>query len=266
MTADNIRTGEGVRPRLLDLFCCAGGAGMGYHQAGFDVVGVDIRPQPRYPFGFIQADVLGLDAAWVASFDAVHASPPCQAHSSISRVSGRQEHHVDRIEETRDLLEASGKPWVMENVVGAPLRDPFMLCGTMFGLQTSCGAELRRHRLFETNWFIGLVPPCQHGSAVVGVYGGHAHDRRRKTITVTGSTPQQNVVRNRSRLTFPVHEAQRAMGIDWMTMVGLSQAIPPAYTRFIGERLIEHVGVSHARPSGQFPINQSAALSPKDDA
>jgi DNA (cytosine-5)-methyltransferase 1 len=211
---------------------------MGYHQAGFDVVGVDIRPQPRYPFEFVQADCLTLDRDFIAGFDAIHASPPCQAHSSISRVSGRQQHHVDRIEETRALLSASGKPWIMENVVGAPLRDPFMLCGTMFGLGTSCGAELRRHRLFESNWFVGLVPECNHGGSVVGVYGGHAHDRRRKTITVTGSTPQQNVVRNRSRLTFPVHEAQRAMGIDWMTMAGLSQAIPPAYTRWIGERLM----------------------------
>jgi DNA (cytosine-5)-methyltransferase 1 len=234
---------------------------MGYHQAGFDVVGVDIKPQPRYPFQFIRADCLTLDRAFIAGFDAIHASPPCQAHSSISRVSGRQESHVDRIPETRELLIASGLPWVMENVPGAPLRDPFMLCGTMFGLGTSCGAELRRHRLFETNWFVGLVPECAHGSAVVGVYGGHAHDRRRdvigvydtgapknagaehrrRTITVTGSTPQQNVIRNRSRLTFPVEEARRAMGIDWMTMAGLSQAIPPAYTRWIGERLLNHV-------------------------
>ncbi len=216
---------------------------MGYHQAGFEVVGVDIRPQPRYPFEFIQADCLTLDPDFVASFDAIHASPPCQAHSSISNVSGRQQHHVDRIPETRALLMASGRPWVMENVVGAPLRSPFMLCGTMFGLMTSCGAELQRHRLFETNWFIGLVPQCSHGvgTGVVGVYGGHAHDRRRKTITVTGSTAQQNVIKNRSRLTFPVGEAQRAMGIDWMTMAGLSQAIPPAYTKFIGERLLDHV-------------------------
>lgn len=223
--------------RVLDLFCCAGGAGMGYHRAGFEVVGVDILPQPRYPFKFIQADCLTLDREFLAGFDAIHASPPCQAHSTISRVSGRQAHHIDHIEETRALLEASGKPWVMENVVGAPLRDPFMLCGSMFGLGTSCGAELRRHRLFETNWFIGLVPECNHGGDMIGIYGGHAHDRRRKTITVTGSTPQMNVIKNRSRMTFPVEEARRAMGIDWMTMAGLSQAIPPAYTQWIGERL-----------------------------
>ncbi|CDX54541.1 conserved hypothetical protein [Mesorhizobium plurifarium] len=217
--------------KALDLFCCAGGAAMGLHRAGFEVVGVDVRPQPRYPFEFHQADALTYP---LNGFDFIWASPPCQAHSSISRVSGRQEHHVDRIEETRARLKASGLPWVMENVVGAPLRDPFMLCGTMFGLQTSCGAELRRHRIFEANWFIGLQPQCQHGESVVGVYGGHAHDRKRKTITVTGSTPQQNVIRNRSRLTFPVSEAKLAMGIDWMTMAELSQAIPPAYSEFIG--------------------------------
>lgn len=234
------------RPKLLDLFCCAGGAGMGYHLAGFDVVGVDIRPQRRYPFEFIQADCLSIDMDFIRSFDAIHASPPCQAHSKISRVSGRQEHHVDRIEETRALLEASGLPWIMENVEGAPLRDPFMLCGSMFGLGTSCGAQLRRHRLFETNWFVGLQPECSHGGSVVGVYGGHAHDRRRKTITVTGSTPQMNVIRNRSRLTFPVDEARRAMGIDWMTMAELSQAIPPAYTEFLGKRLLQHMQMQEA--------------------
>lgn len=213
---------------------------MGYHRAGFDVTGFDIKPQPRYPFAFVQCDALSVD---LSCFDAVHASPPCQAHSSISNVSGRQQHHVDLIPETRALLEASGKPWVMENVVGAPLREPFMLCGTMFGLRTSCGAELQRHRIFESNWFIGLQPQCQHGTSVIGVYGGHAHDRRR-TITVTGSTPQQNVVKNRSRLTFSIEEAKRAMGIDWMTMADLSQAIPPAYTEFIGRRLMDEVTIA----------------------
>lgn len=227
------------KPRALDLFCCAGGATRGLQMAGFHVTGVDIRPQPRYcGDAFFQADALEFP---LDGFDFIWASPPCQAHSSISRVSGRQEHHIDRIDETRDRLQASGLPWVMENVVGAPLRDPFMLCGTMFGLQTSCGAELQRHRLFETNWFIGLVPQCQHGEAVVGVYGGHAHDRRRKVISVTGSTPQQNVVRNRSRRTFAVEEARLAMGIDWMTMAELSQAIPPAYAEFIGREALREI-------------------------
>ena len=199
---------------------------MGYHQAGFDVVGVDVRPQPKYPFEFIQADALAIDPEFIASFDAIHASPPCQAHSSISNVSGRQHMHVDRIPETRELLIASGKPWVMENVPGAPLLNPFMLCGTMFGLGTSDGAELRRHRYFETNWWFGLVPSCLH---------------TKPTITVTGAVAQQNVVTNKVRRVFPAGEARRAMGIDWMAMPELSQAIPPAYTKFIGEQLLRHL-------------------------
>jgi DNA (cytosine-5)-methyltransferase 1 len=212
-----------VKPRLLDLFCCAGGAGMGYHQAGFEVVGVDIRPQPKYPFAFVMAEALSMDSA---GFDAIHASPPCQAHSTISHVSGRE--HVDLIPETRAFLERSGLPWVMENVPGAPLREPFLLCGTMFGLRTGCGAELRRHRYFETNWWVGLQPQCRH-------------DRSRATITVTGSVAQQNVVRNEERVTFSASETRRAMGIDWMTMADLSQAIPPAYTHFIGCQLLDHI-------------------------
>lgn len=165
---------QGRKPRLLDLFCCAGGAAMGYHQAGFDVVGVDVRPQPKYPFEFIQADCLTLDRGFVAGFDAVHASPPCQAHSSISNVSGNQHNHIDLIPQTRELLLAIDRPFVMENVPGAPLLNPFMLCGTMFGLGTS-------------------------------------------------------------------DEARRAMGIDWMAMPQLSQAIPPAYTRWIGRQLLAHM-------------------------
>lgn len=221
--------------KLLDLYCCAGGAAMGYHKAGFEIVGVDINPQRHYPFKFIQADALSIDPS---DFDAIHASPPCQVHSSISKVNGRQEHHIDMIPQTREYLKNSGKPWVMENVPGAPLENPFRLCGTMFGLATSCGAELRRHRFFETNWFEGETPPCNHNAAVIGVYGGHAHDRRR-TITVTGTVPQQNVIRNRSRHVFSIEEARRAMGIDWMPMSKLSQAIPPPYTAWIGHHLMD---------------------------
>lgn len=222
--------------RLLDLFCGAGGAGSGYHRAGFEVVGVDVKLQLRYPFEFIQADCLTLDPAFIAGFEAIHASPPCQAHTSLRKMWNAKE-HADLIPQTRALLEASGNPWVMENVPGAPLVAPFKLCGTMFGLQTPCGAELRRHRFFEANWFIGLQPECRHGlGAVASVFGGKIRDRCR-TITITGNTPQMNVERNRVRQTFTVDDARAAMGIDWMTMAGLSQAIPPAYTQFIGERL-----------------------------
>lgn len=209
--------------RLLDLYCKAGGASAGYAEAGFEVVGVDIRPQPKYPFAFVQADVLGLSGSFLDGFDAIHASPPCQAHSAITKVTGRP--HADLIPETRALLMASGKPWIIENVVGAPLVDPFLLCGTMFGLGTSCGAELRRHRLFEANWYVGLVPACQHGRGL--------------TITITGNTPQANVERNKVRVTFSAEEARRAMGVDWMAVAELKEAIPPAYTRWIGKRWLD---------------------------
>lgn len=216
-----------TRPKLLDLFCCAGGAGMGYHQAGFDVVGVDLAPQPRYPFEFVQADVLGLDPTWIASFDAIHASPPCQAHSALRTMHNARD-HADLVPQTREMLKASGLPWVMENVPGAPLEDPITLCGTMFGLGVD-DAELRRHRLFETSFHILLHPACQHGSRdVIGVYGEGIRDARRRQ----GS---------RGVPDFSIDQGRAAMGIDWMTTTELSQAIPPAYTRYLGERMLEHM-------------------------
>ena len=210
---------------------------MGYARAGFDVVGVDIRPMPRYPFEFVQADCLALDRAFLDRFDAIHASPPCQAHSTLRHMPTAKD-HPDLIPQTRALLTASGKPWIIENVPGAPLRNPVMLCGTMFGLVTECGAELRRHRLFETNWWVGLLPQCRHGASVIGVYGNGPHKARTRTITVTGSTPQQNVVRNQVRQTFSQDAARQAMGIDWMKRDELNQAIPPSYTEFLGRQLL----------------------------
>ena len=236
-----------AKPRLLDLFCCAGGAGMGYHRAGFDVVGVDIKPQPRYPFEFVQADALEYVERHGREFDAIHASPPCQAHTPLRKMWNARPHE-DLIPQTRELLHASKKLFVMENVPGAKLEwlpifgvYRLMLCGTMFNLQTECGAQLQRHRFFEMNWPHRAAPLCRHGrSGVVGVYGDHASDRRR-VVTVTGSTPQQNVNRNRSRKTYSIEDAQTAMGIDWMPMSKLSQAIPPAYTEFIGKQLLEAI-------------------------
>lgn len=230
------------RPKLLDLFCCAGGAGMGYHQAGFDVVGVDLRPQPRYPFEFIQADVLGLDPAFIASFDAIHASPPCQAHTAMKTMHNAKD-HADLVEPTRALLIASGKPWIMENVVGAPLKDPVLLCGTMFGLGID-DAELRRHRLFETSFSIPLVPECLHGQRdVIGVYGGHVRNRRRaRTIGVYGEGVRDSRRKfDKGVPDFSIDQGRIAMGIDWMTTAELSQAIPPAYTRWLGEELLSHM-------------------------
>jgi DNA (cytosine-5)-methyltransferase 1 len=223
-----------MKPRLLDLFCGAGGAGMGYHRAGFEVVGVDIKRQKNYPFTFIQGDALNPPIK-LSEFAAIHASPPCQAHTSLRKMWNKKPHD-DLIPATRRFLEESGLPWVMENVPGAPLKNPFRLCGTIFGLKTLCGAELRRHRYFENSGFFALTPECNHGRTVPGVYGGHIRDRCR-TITITGNTPQQNVVRNRVRQTFSIEAARVAMGIDWMNMSELSQAIPPAYTNFIGSQL-----------------------------
>lgn len=264
-------------PRLLDLFCGAGGAAMGYWRAGFEVVGVDIKPQPRYPFEMYCADALTFP---IEGFDAIHASPPCQRYTQALNLNpSRRAEHPDLMEPTRERLERSGLPWVMENVPGAPMRDAFILCGTMFGLRTPCGAELRRHRLFETNWEIGLVPACDHGTggtlAVTGtgapVSGGRtimvvgcvprdpAEEKRRRiqrTISVTGATPQRCIKTRvvtvagdhargggcsyaQCRETFSVDDARVAMGIDWMPMKALSQAIPPAYTEFIGRRLME---------------------------
>lgn len=225
-------------PRLLDLFCCAGGAAMGYHRAGFEVVGVDIRPQPRYPFEFIQADCLSLDPAFIQSFDAIHASPPCQAHTAMKTMHNAKA-HPDLVEPTRQMLIASGRPWVIENVIGAPLIAPIMLCGTMFGLGVE-DADLQRHRLFEMSDPPLFVPQCQHGRrATVGVYGGHVRDRRRRTIGVYGEGARDS----RRKLDkgvdeFTVEDARMAMDIDWMTLAELCQAIPPAYTQWIGQQLL----------------------------
>lgn len=216
-----------TRPRLLDLFCCAGGAGMGYHLAGFDVVGVDIRPQPRYPFEFIQADCLTLDPAFVAGFDAIHASPPCQAHTELNNDKSR---HENLIPATRAMLKASGRPWVIENVEGAKAEmiAPLTLCGTMFGLGAE-DAELRRHRLFETSWPTLFVPQCRHEKPrVIGVYGGHGRDRRRKFNGQDFSTAARRL----------------AMGMDWATGAELSQAIPPPYTEWLGRQLLAQTATS----------------------
>jgi DNA (cytosine-5)-methyltransferase 1 len=225
------------RPKMLDLFCGAGGAAMGYHRAGFDVVGVDLKPQPRYPFPFVLADALQPPFR-LGDFDAIHASPPCQAHTALRRMWNAQAHE-DLIPKTRALLRSCGRPYVIENVPGSTLGHSVRLCGSAFRLQSATGAELRRHRYFETSAMM-LAPGCHHGFTVLGVYGGHIRDRCR-TITITGHTPQQNVERNRVRLTFSTDDARQAMGIDWMSLSELSQAIPPAYTEFIGRQLLQAI-------------------------
>ena len=206
------------RPRLLDLFCGAGGAAMGYHRAGFDVVGVDIKPQPRYPFEFHQGDAM----TWpLDGFDAIHASPPCQDHSATKHLHGRTHGTGWMLAATRERLQASGLPWVIENVPGADMRADYRLCGCMFDLP-----GLRRDRWFETSWHgFELRPPCYHTGNAVTV-AGHGTDGRFYREGLRLQTQE---------------DRQRAMGIDWMTQEGLSQAIPPAYTHHIGLQLLAHL-------------------------
>jgi DNA (cytosine-5)-methyltransferase 1 len=211
--------------RLLDLCCWRGGAGYGYHLAGFEVVGVDIKPQPEYPFEFHQADALAFP---LDGFDAVHISPPCQPHSDLKH-AWNAHHHEDLIPAARERLIASGLPYVIENVPGAPLKDPVTLCGCMFGLGTE-EYRLERKRLFEASFPLPQPECTCAGDArpVVGVYGGKIRNRR---AIPTGSQ------RSRVGTTLPLELGQEAMGITWMNRLGLSQAIPPAYTRFIGQHI-----------------------------
>lgn len=216
--------------RILDLFCKAGGAGMGYRLAGFDVVGVDISPQPRYPFEFIQADVRDLSDDFLGSFDAIHASPPCQGYSDLRHAPGTKG-APKMIAEIRERLRATGKPYVIENVSGAKseMINPIQLCGSMFRLGAQ-GCRLERHRLFECG---GFQPPavwCSHtDDPVIGVYGGHARKRSAKA----GGRGTRDVWDGGHKAA-----ASQAMGIDWMTLAELSEAIPPTYTRWIGLQLL----------------------------
>lgn len=222
------------RPLALDLFCGAGGVSMGLCAAGFDVGGVNIKARRRHPafhyapyarsFRFIRADALRPPVN-LEDFDFIWASPPCQAFTSLRGMWNARE-HPNLIPATRELLEASGRPWCIENVRDAPLGESgrlTMLCGSMFGLRTNDGAaELRRHRYFETSFDLGLTPPCAHRSPVIGVYGGHGRDRRRRVNTQDFSTAAR----------------REAMGIEWMSGGELSEAIPPAYATWIGTRAL----------------------------
>jgi len=211
---------------------------MGLHRAGFDVVGVDIKPQPRYPFEFHQADALTFS---LEGFDFIWASPPCQAHTAMKTMHNAKE-HIDLIPDTRVRLSASGKPWVMENVVGAPLINPTLLCGTMFNLGFE-DADLRRHRIFETSFPIADAPKCQHGTrAVIGVYGGHIRNRKRRTIGVYGEGCRDSRRKSDKGIDeFTVEHGREAMGIDWMTLAELCQAIPPAYSEYLARKALPHI-------------------------
>jgi DNA (cytosine-5)-methyltransferase 1 len=213
-----------MKPRLLDLFCGAGGAAMGYTRAGFEVVGVDIKSQPRYPFEFHQADAMGFP---LHGFDVIHASPPCQRYSAMTlrwTGEGRENEHPDLVAPTRDRLAASGLPFVMENVEGAPLIDYAMLCGSMFGLGSN-GGYLKRHRWFESNVWLWPPQQCIHVGPAIGVYGHSGGSSKRDP----------------GRRFFGAKDWRAAMGIDWMTVDELAEAIPPAYTEWIGRQLLPAV-------------------------
>lgn len=240
MTALQGVEGGAGRPRLLDLFCGAGGAGVGYSRAGFDVVGVDLVAQPHYPFEFWLWDALLYLKQWDGSlrFDAIHASPPCPRYSVLRHANvTKGSDHPDLVDATRELLEATGLPWVMENVPGAPMTPQIVLCGSMFGLGSG-ERQLRRHRLFESNVML-MQPQCQHKGEAIGVYGGGP----------TGRYTFENGIRKglkgrRGGYQGRVDERREAMGIDWMTSKELNNAIPPAYTEFIGKQLIQHLAVT----------------------
>lgn len=218
-----------TRPRLLDLFCGAGGSARGYQLAGFHVTGVDIRPQPRYcGDAFHQADALTFP---LDGFDVIHASPPCQLFSAGTNIRGTTDAHADLIAPVRARLVASGAEYVIENVVGAPLVHPITLCGTQFGL------KVFRHRLFETSFSMLQPGHTKHPANATRTRVGYGrrdttrpplpYERERIDgyITVAGHL-------------FNKAEGSAAMAIDWMTNAELSQAIPPAYTRFIGEQAL----------------------------
>lgn len=200
-----------TRPRLLDLFCRAGGCSVGYHRAGFDVVGLDVVPQPRYPFPFVRADALRPPFD-LRAFDLVHASPPCQAYSRATAWRGDRSSHPDLIGPVRELLLASGRPYVIETVQEGRrrLRFPLMLCGSMFGLR------VQRHRYFEAPSLpLALVPPCRHLPGDIPFDHGGAR---------------------------PESAYREAMGCGWMTVHDSRQAVPPAYTEYLGRRLLLALG------------------------
>ena len=217
------------RPRLLDLFCGAGGAAVGYTRAGFDVVGVDHVPQPNFPYTFLEADAMTLDPDFLRSFDVIHASPPCQAYSDLAARNGNADDWPRLIEPVREMLVATGKLYVIENVEGAPLRNYIVLCGTMFP-----GLRVLRHRLFETNFLIAAPPHGRHPLV-------HTHDKRKRHygktdewkdfVTVTGGGNSS------------VAAARDAMGIDWMTKREINESIPPAYAQYVGEAAMLSLGL-----------------------
>jgi DNA (cytosine-5)-methyltransferase 1 len=210
--------------KLLDLFCKQGGASTGYALAGFEVTGVDVAKQKRYPFTFIQADALEIlkDLEFIAQFDVIAASPPCQTHSitqHLRNAQGKSTSKIDLLPQTREALIATGKPYVIENVVGAPMFDAVVCCGSAFDL------KVRRHRQFESNLKLtGTI--CDHKTQgrPVGIYGS-----------------MRDNIPNGGRTAHSIEEAREAMGIDYMLWGDLVEAIPPAYTQYLGKQILEQL-------------------------
>lgn len=229
------------RPLLIDLCCGAGAVSIGYHEAGFDVIGVDIEPMPRYPFAFVQADALSVERL-LRIADAVHASPPCLRDTSMKHAPGAKgEAHPLLIPDIRAMLKRSGKPYTIENVMGADLESPIVLNGFMFGLGATTRDGTRWHldraRKFETNWPL-MAPGFEKRSPVIGVYGGHV---RCRAAGAGGRRTRDFVGEDKPDL------MRQAMGIDarfGQTMAEMSQAVPPAYTREIGRQWLRYLAAA----------------------
>lgn len=217
-------------PRLLDLFCCAGGGAVGYHRAGFRVTGVDHIDQPNYPFEFIKQDALDLDPDFLAGFDAIHASPPCQAYSVTVKRTRNGDAWPKLIGPIRDMLRSTGKPYVIENVVGAPLISPTLLCGTMFP-----SLRVIRHRLFETNFPLPAPEHMPHKDHPLC----HTLDKRKAHYGKTND--MINFVSVVGGGNCSIRAARDAMGIDWMRKSELNEAIPPLYTEWVGKFLMRQI-------------------------
>lgn len=217
-------------PKLLDLYCGAGGSSAGYARAGFQVVGVDHLPQKSYPYEFVQMDALEFVRQYRGSDVSVWAaSPPCQAYSAANNIHGRDD-HPDLIAATRAAISATGKPYVIENVPRAPLESPALVCGLALGL------GVKRHRLFESNMLLhGTVCPPGHPGDWVSVFGHTVLERS----PAVGRTAKGGPIFRRRHL--GTERGREAMGIPWMTRAELSQAIPPAYCEFIGRQLYDIV-------------------------
>jgi DNA (cytosine-5)-methyltransferase 1 len=216
------------RPRLLDTFCKAGGCSVGYQRAGFDVTGVDIEPQPRYPYDFFQADALEYIYAHGNEYDVIHASPPCQAYSMSQNMHASGKNHPDLVGTVRNVLLASGRPWVIENVNGSPLGHSVMLCGLSFGLRVI------RHRWFESSVLLFAPEHSPHPKHLrTGTFAN-----RRRGVGTGYSTGAQGLVCVAGN-NFNREAGMEAMGIDWpMSRKEVANAIPPLYTKYIGHQLM----------------------------